>query len=285
MKSRLLSALILLGSFAPAAFAQSLVLRDGTNVPVSRLRREGQTIMNSVAAGEVGYPVANIARLEFPEPAQLAAAGELLTQGKAAEASKDLDPIIAFYGPLRDIPGSHWLAAARLKANALVELGREAEARAILSQLAAQTLDKPAADLARLRLVAGFPVPAGQEDKALAACDAILNAGESTPRDVDAEAWLLKGKLLLGRREFQPALLAYLHLPTLYYDQRRLQPAALLGSGRAYVGMKDEERARRAFADLQADFPGSPENAAGKAEVQALEDARKKAAARAAKRG
>lgn len=265
--------------------AQSLVLRDGTNVPVTRLRREGQTLMSSVAAGEVGYPVANIARLEFPEPPQIAAASELITQGKLAEAGKDLDPVLAFYAPIRDIPGNYWLAAARLKVNVLLELGREAEAKALLALLAAQALDRPAADLARLRLVAGFPVPPGQEDKALAACDAILNGGESTPRDVDAEAWLLKGKLLLGRREFQPALLAYLHLPTLYYDQRRLQPAALLGSGRAYVGLKDEERARRAFADLQKEFPAAPETTAAKAELQALDDARKKAAAKAARTG
>lgn len=270
----------------PAASAQTILLRDGTSVPVTRLRREGQTVMNTVSAGEVGYPVANIARLDFPEPSQLAAAGELLAQGKAAEASRELDPVVNFYGPLRDIPGNYWVAAARLKANALTELGRDTEAKALLTQLAAQTLDRPAADLARLRLLAGFPVPPGQEDKALAACDAILNAGggANTPRDIDAEAWVLKGKLLLGRKEFQPALLAYLHLPTLYHDQRRLLPAALLGSGRAYVGLKDEDRARRAFADLQTDFPGTAENAAAKSELQALDDARKKAAARTAQR-
>ena len=269
---------------APGAYAQSLVLRDGTNVPVARLRRDGQTIMNAVSAGEVGYPVANIARLDFPEPPQIAAAGELLAQGKVAEANKELDPIVNFYAPLRDIPGNYWVAAARLKANALLELRREADARALLAQLAAQTLDKPAADLARLRLVAGFPVPPGQEGPALAACDAIITAGSSTPRDVDAEAWLLKGKLLLGRKEYQPALLAYLHLPTLYYDQRRLLPAALLGSARAYLGLKDEPRARRAFADLQTEFPGTAENAAAKTELQALDDANKKAATKASTR-
>ena len=274
-----------------ASWAQTLVLRDGTSVPVTRLRREGQTVMNAVSAGEVGYPVANIARLDFPEPPQLAAAGELLAQGKAAEAGRELDPVVNFYAPLRDLPGNYWVPAARLKANALTELGRDPEAKALWTQLAAQTLDRPAADLARLRLVAGFPVPPGQEDKALAACDAILNApntasgGNAVPRDIDAEAWVLKGKLLLGRKEFQPALLAYLHLPTLYHDQRRLQPAALLGSGRAYLGLKDEDRARRAFADLQTDFPGTAENAAAKTELQALDNARKKAAAQGTKRG
>lgn len=272
---------------AASSWAQTLVLRDGTSVPVTRLRREGQTVMNAVSAGEVGYPVANIARLDFPEPPQLAAAGELLTQGKAAEASRELDPVVSFYAPLHDLPGNYWVPAARLKANALTDLGRDNEAKALLTQLAAQTLDRPAADLARLRLVAGSPVPPGQEDKALAACDAILNAaggGSPAPRDIDAEAWVLKGKLLLGRKEFQPALLAYLHLPTLFHDQRRLLPAALLGSGRAYVGLKDEDRARRAFADLQTEFPGAAENAAAKSELQALDDARKKAA-RAPRRG
>lgn len=259
----------------PVVRAQTIVLRDGTSVPVNKLRREGQTLMNAVSAGEVGYPVANIARIEFPEPPLLESAADNIAQGKLDAAIRDLGVVTSTFAPLKDIPGNWWTPAALMKTSVLLSLNRLPEAKTLLTQIAESPLDKPAAELAKLRLVAAFPVPAGGEDRALQACDAVLRATD-TPRELDAEAWLLKGRLLLGRKEFEPALLAYLHLPALYYEQKRLQPAALLGSGRAYVGMKDEDRARRTFQELIAAHPAAPEAASAKTEIQTLDNAKAK---------
>ena len=70
---------LVLGMFAVESQAQTIVLKDGKRVAPKSLRRQGDNIMAqspSVAGapgvqGEVGYPLAQIEKSEFPEPAVL----------------------------------------------------------------------------------------------------------------------------------------------------------------------------------------------------------------------
>ncbi len=257
--------------------AQSIILKDGATIPAKNPRRDGTVLMNTLApaapgapSGEIGYPLANVARLDWPEPPEIRAANDLLAGGKTAEALTRIEPVVTLFAPLRDIAGNWWAAAALVKANALAASRREAEARTLLQAVAdAPPLDPHATELARLRLVTAHPSPDQEEVAALRACEALIKT--SGNREAVAEAWLLKGRAHLGRKEYEPALLAYLRLPTLYTEQARLLPGALLGSARAYAGMGDTERARRAFRELIADHPTAPESGAAKAELPALE--------------
>ncbi len=257
--------------------AQSIVLKDGTSVPAKNLRRDGTILMNTLAptapgapSGEIGYPLVNVARLDWPEPPPLRAAGDLINAGKMTEALAAIEPVVALFAPLRDVPGNWWAAAALVKATALVGSRREPEARALWQAVAdaSPTLDAHAAELARLRLAAARPAP-GQEAAAVRACEALIKS--SGNRETVAEAWYWKGRSHLQRGEFEPALLAYLRLPTLYTDQTDLLPGALLGCARAYTGMGDTERAKRTLRELVADHPAAPEAALARAELPALE--------------
>jgi hypothetical protein len=93
MKSVLLLLISVL--FAAQGGAQTILLKDGKRVTPKSIRRQGDNIMAqspSVAGapavqGEVGYPLAQIEKIEFPEPAVLKTAPDLLANGKAAEGA------------------------------------------------------------------------------------------------------------------------------------------------------------------------------------------------------
>ena len=77
-------------------------------------------------------------------------------------------------------------------------------------------------------------------DKALQLCDTVIK--ESTKAEVLAEAWVHKGDALLAQRQWDDAVLAYLHVPVFYEEEKRWMPPALLGSARAFRGLEDLER-------------------------------------------
>jgi hypothetical protein len=65
---------------------------------------------------EVGFAVQKIAKIEFPEPAQIKESAALIGQGKIDEGLARLDPVFRYYEGFRDAPGSWWGEAAVLPA-------------------------------------------------------------------------------------------------------------------------------------------------------------------------
>jgi TolA-binding protein len=59
-------------------------------------------------------------------------------------------------------------------------------------------------------------------------------------------------------------------VPIFYADEKLFQPAALLGSGRAYRRLNDKDRAKKSFNDLIAAFPQSAEAGVAQAELKRL---------------
>lgn len=263
-------ALLLL--FIGRAEAQNIVLKSGQTIATTEVRRTGDTIMAKVqvgtSTGEVGYPVNTIAKLDFPEPPQLKTAADLLAQSQPEKALVEINPIIAFYDPLKDVPGSWWSSAALIKVSALVALKRDAESEALASQILKTSTDPEAVRAAQLRIAAGL-VRKQDFDKAGDIVDAVIK--ESTRPEVLAEAWADKGQVLLAKKETTPALIAFLHVPVFYPDQKTFMPPALLGSARAYRDIEDVARAERSYNDLMTEFPSSPEAAVAKVELIKLE--------------
>lgn len=263
----------------PAAPALTINLKDGKTVTASSLRRLGENVMatvpftrqagatgpaSSTATVELGYPVSSIAKIDFPEPPQLKAATDMLAHGKAAEALGEIQPIVTYYSPFKDVPGAWWTQAAVLKLNALVALGREADAESLISELSHASNDPEAILTARVQLAANW-VRKGQTDKAAPIFDQAIKDSHN-PQTL-AVAWLNKGVILAERKDWDGALLAYLHVPVFYPEQKLLMPQALLGSARAFVGMEDLPDAERTYNELIASFPASPEAATAKTEL------------------
>ena len=263
---------------AASAPGQNITMKDGKIIVTKGVRRRGDIIMATVdlpavqpgqaaAAGELGYPLAQIAKIDFPEPAQLKASVDLITVGKAAAALAGLEPVLRYYETFRDAPGSWWAEASLLKMEALASLGREEEAEDVAANLAHSATDPETMRAANTYLAAGL-ARRGDVAKAQDIYNAILR--EATRPQTIAKASVDQGQIHLVRKEWEGALLCFLQVPVFYPEEKVLMPRVLLGCGRAYAGMKDFARARAALEDLTTRFGATPEAGKGRAELATL---------------
>ena len=123
-------------------------------------------------------------------------AEQSLAAGKFAQALAEIEPVVAAQFPFRDIKGNYWTQASLLKSNALLGVGKTADASAMLTQLSLFTLDPAAALTAKARL-AGILAQGGKEKagEAIRLADQIIAGSED--RGVLAEAYLAQGPRLL----------------------------------------------------------------------------------------
>jgi tetratricopeptide (TPR) repeat protein len=258
-------------TLAVVASAQTIILQSGQRIEPEGLRREGDMVMARVqvgtGSGEVGYHLNQIAKVEFPEPGALKKASDLLTQGQADKALAEINPVVAYYDTFKDVPGNWWAQSALIKVSALAAQQKEKEAETLAAEIEKGAKDQDMARAAQLRLVNAL-VRANQLDKAMAICDGALKS--STDPTTLANAWIAKGDILLAQKDFDEALMAYLHVPIFFSDEKLFQPAALLGSGRAYRRLNDKDRARKSFNELIASFPQSAEAAVAQTELKRL---------------
>ncbi|CAN5604986.1 hypothetical protein BH18VER1_BH18VER1_06700 [soil metagenome] len=251
--------------------AQTIVLKTGQQVETKGISRSGTKIMGKIdvggSSGEAGYDISAIARIQFPEPRGIKSAAELLAQGQPEKALAEVAPIIAYYAPMKDIPGAWWSNAAIIKVAALAALQRDAEAEPLAREIQKNATDPEIARAANLRIAAVL-VQKQEYEKAAEICDRAIK--ESARQDVLADAWVTKGHVLLAQREWDAALLAYLHVPVFYEDEKLFMPPAILGSARAYRRLDDFERAKQSLNELVTTFPKSAEATLAQAELKKL---------------
>jgi tetratricopeptide (TPR) repeat protein len=261
--------LLLIGNSAPA---QTIDLTTGQKVETLGVRRQGDMIMGKVQVGsgngEVGYHIPQIAKIEFPKPRGLDEASSLLSQGHPEKALGEIDQVVRFYEPFKDVPGAWWARAALIKVSALSALHRDAEGEALATEIQKFVTDPETARAAQLLLAADL-IRKQDFKKAAKICEDVIK--DSTHPEILAEAWIKKGDLLYAQRRWDEALLAYLHVPVFYSDEKRFMPAALLGSGRAYKQLDDDGRAKKSLNELIATFPKSAEAAIAHTEIEKLE--------------
>lgn len=250
----------------------AITFKDGKSVAATTLRRSGPNILATVPVGETmaetPYLVSNIAKVEFPEPAQMQTTTDLLLKGNDAAALTQIEPIVTYYESYKEVPGSWWAAAARLKLKAYQDLHRDAAADALIDDMVKSAPEN--SDAARLASVLQAAILArkGEHDKAIAVYDNVIKS--STDDDTLAYAWVAKGASLYAQQQFDPALLAYLHVPVFYPDEKLLVPTVLLGSGKCYVRIENLPEAQKSFNEVVEQFPSSPEAVAAKAELKKL---------------
>jgi hypothetical protein len=244
-----------------------ITLKDGKVVQALGLRRDGRNLMAKITlpggapgaaqvTGEVGYPVASVAGVGFPEPPQIKRAAELAGAGKAAEALTAIGPVVAEFAPFKDVPGSWWAQAAAIKLNALVALDQDAPAEALGEELLKSGADPEQVLTARSYLAAKW-AQKGDCRRAVPVLDEIVEKSKSP--EALAAAWVGKGRCLLEGGDADAAALAFLRVPVYFADQKQHLPAAILGSARAYERLGETARAIRSLEELAAQFPDCPE--------------------------
>jgi TolA-binding protein len=268
-------ALLVIFAFAISAHAQQvlpIVLKSGQRVETFGVRRDGDTIMGRIrvgaSGGEIGYQVSTIEKVEFPEPKALKPAADELAQGQFDKALSDIEPVVKYYEPFKDIPGAWWAAAALIKVQALAALKRDGDAESLAAEIQKNATDPESARAAALKTVNGL-VRKQEFEKAAQVCDDAIK--QSTRADVLGEAWIRKGDVLFAQKQWDGALLAYLHVPVFHSGEKLLMPSALLGSARSYRRLNDNDRAKRTLKELTAAFPKSAEATLAQAEIQKLQ--------------
>lgn len=249
----------------------TISLKDGRSVTVPTVRRDGTNVkvpmQIGTTAGEMGYPVASIARIDFPEPPEIDKAQDLLAKGKAEDVVNILKPVLEAQQPFSDLPGNWWQQAAQLKLTALVVSGRDAEADELINQLSQSSTDPDTLSLARV-LRAASAARKGDYELSLPVFDRAIK--DSKNRETVVNAWLNKGHCHLGLKQWEQAILAYLRLPVFFSDQRLLIPQAQLGAARAMAGLGDTASAGAKYEEIINTYPRSAEAGLAKTELEKL---------------
>lgn len=255
----------------PPPVTYMMSFKDGKSVAATSFRRSGAEIVATVLVNdqkaELAYPIGAIERINFPEPAQIDSCTQLVLDGKFNDALAKIEPTIGYYQSFKDVPGNWWGAAALVKLKALQYLHQDAAANSLISEMASSA---PAnSEAARLASVLQASVTASsQPEKALAVYDDVI---KSSTNDVTlGYAWACKADSLYALQKFEPAVLAYLHVPVFYPDARLLLPGVLMASGKCFVHIEHLPDAEKAFNDIITQFPSSPEAAAAKAELKKI---------------
>ena len=249
----------------------TIVFKDGRKVPTSAVRLQGGTLMTVVTdkgiKGEIGYPMDAVQKVDFPKPAQLQTASSLLAGNKPVDAIAQIEPVLKSYYPLRAIPGNWWPQLALLRLNAMILTGRGSEVRPLISELARSAADGETMQAIRVEEAAAW-LREGLSEKAVEQLESVIR--ETSRPDIAARAWVETGNGLSSLKRWEPALLAYLHVPVFYPAQKSFQPAALLGSARSLVGIEDAASAKDRLQELIDHYPTSPEAASARTEHDKL---------------
>ncbi len=250
------------------ASAQTLLLKSGESVPASGLIRKDDMFMVSVISstgrpGQVGYHVSDVTEMNLPAPPEIAAASNLIAQGRFDRALALIHPIATYQKTIRDIPGNWWARTALVEVSAMLGLNREAEATALVTEISSFSKDPEILTAAKLQiaLTTKFTDPA----QALATFDALIGQ-TSDPRTL-SQAWIAEGDIHLAQHEFDDALLACLTVTVFYPENNPFIPKALWGAGQAYAKLKDTRNAVKTYQTLINNHPHSPEASLAKAEL------------------
>ncbi|MBC8011728.1 MAG: hypothetical protein H7067_16710 [Burkholderiales bacterium] len=254
-------------ALAPTAYSQRYQLKDGTVLQAADVTLGSGALVQQVKIASGGsferrYPIADIARLDFPLPEAIEEADKLVAAGDGPSALAKLEPIYRQFAPFAKIPGSHWPRAAELRLQALLLGNDMAAITAASRELMQSGLGPEVTGTAKLAL-AQLDARAGRESLANVMLEEIL---KEAPPAVQARAWLLRGDMAAKRAAHEEALEAYLHVPAFYGTIDELQPPALLGAARAYKGYGDPARAERSALELIDNHPATLQAAEAKKE-------------------
>ena len=267
---------LLLGALAHAADT-NIIRKDGTTAVAKSLRRQGDNILatvelpvrpgDPVVTGEVGIPISQIQKIDFPEPAILKAVPEYVVAGKGEDTLPKIDEALKFYEGFRDAPGSWWADIALLKMNTLFSVGRAPQAFGLADTMTRLATEPETKNAAKILLAA----EATSKGNAQAAADTLaVVMRDSTKPDVLASAAIYKGQSHLALKDWENALLCFLQIPVLYPDKKAHYPAYMLGVGRAHFGLEDFPTAKATLNEVIKTYAATLEATAAKAELELI---------------
>jgi tetratricopeptide (TPR) repeat protein len=242
-----------------AAQAQALILKDGSKLLPEQFAVEGGKPIKKVKIGEntatSPLQMNSIASMEWPRPEELVQSADLMAAGKTAEAMEMIAKGKAFFEPFKDVPGN-WFAELTLAQ--LEAMATSDDFTAALKALAdAQRLKLTDEQKLRLKIIKLNIDRQASSDYAGIVAQAENILAESTDSSVGAAVWMIIGDVYTKQKEFEKALMAYLHVPVFYGTQIQKVPEAEMQAARTLAKMRRFEDATAYYTRLSETYKNS----------------------------
>jgi tetratricopeptide (TPR) repeat protein len=241
------------------ASAQALVLKDGSRLLPEQFAVENGKAIKKVKVGNnvatSPLQLSTVDRMEWPRPEELVQASDMMAAGKTKEALEVLAKGRAFFEPFKDINGNWYSEIALAQLEAMSSSDDFTAALKALTE--AQRLKLTEEQKLRLKIIKLNIDRQASSDYAGIVAQAENILAESTDSSVGASVWMIIGDVYTKQKDFEKALMAYLHVPVFYGTQVQKVPEAELAAARTLVKMRRFEDATGYFTRLAEAYQGS----------------------------
>jgi hypothetical protein len=210
--------------------------------------------------------LSEVTEVVWPVPSRLAEAQANVSRGEPAKALDNVEAVLKFFEPLKNVPGSWWIKASLVKLDALDRLENDAATVNYLNAFEkeeAAKLPEVATQIQLTRLM--LRARKGDHDEVVKEANSLLAKVDTA--ELQARLHIVKGNSLLATKKYEAAMTAYLRVPVFFGSETELIPKALLGAARSFRGMdspalrdqKLETVSNRYLYDIIVSFPVSKE--------------------------
>ncbi len=210
--------------------------------------------------------LSEVTEVIWPIPARLKEAQANVSRGEPAKALDNVEAVLKFFEPIKNVPGSWWVKAAIVKIDALDRLENDAATAAFLDALdkeEAAKLPEVATQIQLARLMQR--ARKGDHDAVVKEAADLLTKADSA--ELQARLHIVKANSLLASKKYEAAMTTYLRVPVFFGSETEFIPKALLGAARAFRGMdspalreqKLEAISNRYLYDIIVSYPVSKE--------------------------
>lgn len=210
--------------------------------------------------------LSEVTEVIWPLPSRLKEAQANVSRGEPAKALDNVEAVLKFFEPIKNIPGSWWARASIVKLDALDRLENDAATEAFLVGFEKEEAAKAPEvatqiQLARLMLRARK----GAHDEVIKESTELLAKVDTA--ELQARLHIVKGNSLYAAKKYEAAMATYLRVPVFFGSETELVPKALLGAARSFRGMdspavrdqKLEAVSNRYLYDIIVSYPVSKE--------------------------
>ena len=210
--------------------------------------------------------LSEVTEVIWPMPSRLREAQANVSRGEPAKALENVEAVLKFFEPIKDVPGSWWVKASIVKLDALDRLENDAATAAFLNAFEkeeAAKLPEVATQIQLARLMQR--ARKGEHAEVVKEATDLLAKVDSA--ELQARLHIVKGNSLFASKKYEAAMTTYLRVPVFFGSETEFIPKALLGAARAFRGMDSpalrdqrlESVSNRYLYDIIVSYPVSKE--------------------------
>ncbi|MEI6793835.1 MAG: hypothetical protein WCL05_01200 [Verrucomicrobiota bacterium] len=210
--------------------------------------------------------LSEVTEVIWPLPSRLKDAQANVSRGEPAKALDNVEAVLKFFEPIKNVQGSWWVRASIVKLDALDRLENDAATEAFLTAFEkeeAAKLPEVATQIQLARLMQR--ARKGEHEAVITETTELLGKVDTT--ELQARLHLVKGNSLFASKKYEAAMATYLRVPVFFGSETELVPKALLGAARSFRGMdspalrdqKLEAVSNRYLYDIIVSYPVSKE--------------------------